>query len=61
MFLYRNFFLKKIRIVFGWMFLEFLEVYGKSLSVSAIDHTSVTIECTCIIYNTVRVSELDNV
>jgi hypothetical protein len=50
---------KKIRLVFGWVFLEFVEVSEKSLSVSAIDHTSVVIECTCIIYSTVRVPALD--
>jgi hypothetical protein len=38
---------KKIRLVFGWVFLEFVEVSGKLLSVSTIDCTLVAIERTC--------------
>jgi hypothetical protein len=47
--------------VFGWVFLEFVEVSGKLLSVSVIDHTFVAIEHTCIIYNTICVPTLDSV
>jgi uncharacterized membrane protein YobD (UPF0266 family) len=60
-FLYRKIFFKKKRLVFGWVFLEYVEVSRKSLSVSAIYHTSVAIERTCIIYSTIRVLVLDSV
>jgi hypothetical protein len=50
------FFFFKKKLVFGWVFLEFVEVSRKSLSVSAIDCTFVTIEHICIIYSSIGCS-----
>jgi hypothetical protein len=64
LFLYRIFFFfkkNKFRLVFGWVFLEFVEVYEKSLFVSVIDRNSIATECTCIIYSIVCMPALDSV